>query len=202
MACAICNIRRPKRYCPGVRGEICTLCCGTEREETVSCPLDCSYLQQAHEIEREKTAGIEAGQIPNPDIKLPDNFIEENEKLLGFIGSSLREAALDSEGAIDNDVREALDALIATYRTLQSGIYYESRPQNPLAANICVGLRKDLEEFERELKIRDAAVLGVLVFLQRIELNLNNGRKKGRAFIDFLQGFGALEEPETSPLIV
>ncbi|MDQ6705347.1 MAG: hypothetical protein M3Z85_05205 [Acidobacteriota bacterium] len=185
-----------------MRGDICTLCCGTEREETVSCPLDCSYLQQAHEIEREKAPGLAAGQISNPDIKLSDNFLEENEKLLGFLGSSVREAALETEGAIDNDVREALNALIATYRTLQSGIYYESRPQNPLAANVCDGVREDLKEFEREHKIRDASILGVIVFLQRIELNLNNGRKKGRAFIDFLHGFVALEEPEESPLIV
>ena len=173
-----------------------------EREETVSCPLDCSYLQQAHEIEREKAPALPAGQISNPDIKVSDNFLEENEKLLGFLGSSLMEAALDTEGAIDNDAREALEALIMTYRTLQSGIYYESRPQNLLAAEICLSVREDLKAFEREHKIRDVAVLGVLVFLQRIELKLNNGRKKGRAFIDFLQGFVGFEETEESSLIV
>ncbi len=202
MACAICNIRRPKRYCPGVRGEICTLCCGTEREETVSCPLDCSYLQQAHQIERDKTPPLEGNRISNPDIKVSDSFLEENETLLGQLGRSLMEAALETDGAIDYDVREALEALITTYRTLQSGVYYESRPTNPLAANLCRIIRTNLAEFEKEHKIRDAAVLGMLVFLQRIELNLNNGRKKGRAFIDFLQGFVAFKEPAASPLII
>ena len=45
-------------------------------------------------------------------------------------------AALDTPGAVDYDVREALEALIRTYRTLESGVYYESVPANPLAANI------------------------------------------------------------------
>ena len=48
MLCAICGVRKARRFCPGVRGNICTLCCGTEREVTVDCPLDCEYLQEAH----------------------------------------------------------------------------------------------------------------------------------------------------------
>jgi len=42
-------------------------------------------------------------------------------------------------------------------------------------------------------------VLGVLVFLQRIELDRNNGRRRGRAFIDGLRGFYSGEaEPSAS----
>ncbi len=56
---------------------------------------------------------------------------------------------------VDRDVLEALDALIRTYRTLQSGVYYESRPNNPLAAAIFDALRKGLDEYrsseQREL---------------------------------------------------
>ena len=35
--------------------------------------------------------------------------------------------------------------------------------------------------------MRDADLLGVLVFLQRLELQHNNGRRRGRAFFDFLR---------------
>ena len=44
--------------------------------------------------------------------------------------------------------------------------------------------------------IRDSAILGVLAFLQRLEYTNNNGRKRSRAFLDFLGGFYApsLEE--------
>ena len=52
MACALCETRRPRRFCPGVRGDICTLCCGSEREVSVACPLDCEYLREAHKHEK------------------------------------------------------------------------------------------------------------------------------------------------------
>jgi hypothetical protein len=36
-------------------------------------------------------------------------------------------------------------------------------------------------------RTRDAAVLGVLVFLQHFELDRNNGRRRGRAFLHALR---------------
>jgi hypothetical protein len=204
MACAICEIRRPKRFCPGVRGEICSICCGTEREVTVDCPLDCEYLQEARR--REKPTPVEEAAIPNRDIKVTETFLRDNEPLLVFTGRSLAGASFET-GAIDFDVREALDALIRTYRTLQSGVYYESQPANLMAANIYRALQDALAEFRKReqeslglSKTRDADVLGVLVFLQRIELDRNNGRRRGRAFLDELRGFYSAEpgSPETA----
>jgi hypothetical protein len=196
MACAICEIRRPRRYCPGVRGDICTICCGTEREVTVSCPLDCPHLQAARQHER--VAQADPDQFPNRDIRVTDQFIGEHEALLVFTARNLLSAALEVPGAVDTDVREALDALIRTHRTLQSGVYYETRPVNGLANHIYGLLQAALAEFRRGeaertgmQRTRDADVLGVLVFLQRLELDRNNGRPRGRAFLDFLRGFFA-----------
>ncbi len=47
MKCVICEVRTARRHCPGVRGEICSVCCGTERENTIACPFDCTYLREA-----------------------------------------------------------------------------------------------------------------------------------------------------------
>jgi hypothetical protein len=195
MVCAICEIRRPKRFCPGVRGEICSLCCGAEREVSVHCPLDCGYLQDARK--HDKTPPVNPDEFPNQDIRVTDEFLHENEDLLVVLGRGIMTAALQAD-AIDNDVREALDALIRTYRTLQSGVYYETRPQNPLARAICIGVQNCLAELRRTeqesggiTRTRDAQVLGLLVFLQRLELDRNNGRRLGRAFIDFLRTFFA-----------
>jgi hypothetical protein len=196
MACEICQTRRPRRFCPGVRGDICTICCGTEREVSVDCPLDCEYLQEARK--RAKAPALDAEQVPNPDIRVSENFLRENEHLLAFLARTLTQVASQTPGAVDCDVREALDALIRTYRTLQSGVYYESRPTNPLAARIFGVVQESLAEFRQEeprrlgiTKTRDADVLGLLVFLQRFELGRNNGRRRSRAFLDFLRGFYA-----------
>ena len=202
MACAICETRRPRRFCPGVRGDICSICCGTEREVSIDCPLDCEYLQEAHAHER--TAPPEPSQIPNQDIRITDQFLHEHQMLLAVASAILLKAALATPGAVDSDVREALDALIRTHRTLQSGVYYETRPNNPLAAGIQAAFQADLQRFRQAeterlglTRVRDADVLGVLVLLERMELDRSNGRRRGRAFLDFLRRLSPA--PPTEP---
>jgi hypothetical protein len=206
MPCAICKIRRPRRFCPGVRGDICTQCCGTEREVTVDCPLDCEYLQDARKHDR--ITPTDPGQFPNQDIRITEEFLQEHEALLVYLGRRLLEAALATPGAVDFDVREALEALIRTYRTLQSGVYYETRPDNPLAAGICYLVQSGIPEFRKKeteemgmSKTRDADILVMLAFLQRLEMDHNNTRKRGRAFMDFLRSFFPTAEsvPSAAP---
>ncbi len=192
LPCKICLTRRPRRYCPGVEGDICPICCGTEREVTVNCPLECPYLKEARS--REKHPDVDPRQFPNADIRVTEDFLRRNEPVLIMIAGALAKASIETRSVLDNDAREALDSLVRTYRTLQSGLYYESRPDNVLAA----GLQRDVQASIADLRkrateagaaIRDADLLGVLVFLQRLEIQHNNGRPKGRAFIHFLQQF-------------
>jgi hypothetical protein len=194
MACAICKERRPKRFCPGVGGEICSICCGTEREVSVTCPLDCEYLRDARR--HEKPVPLDAVSIPNQDIRVSEKFLEDNEVLLFFLGGGLGTAAMETPGVSDADVRDALQALVRTYRTLQSGVYYESRPENALARTLFDAVQSAVAEFRAEeqesrgiSRTRDADVLGLLVFFERLELDRNNGRRRGRAFIDLLRSF-------------
>jgi hypothetical protein len=203
MPCAICQVRKPRRFCPGVGGDICSICCGSEREKTVTCPLDCPYLQEAHRHERFPPANPD--EFPNRDIKVSDDLLQSNEALLVFTGRKLMTSALETPGAVDYDVRDALESLIRTYRSLQSGIYYETRPDNSLARAIYDQLQASLDEFrkaetrERGLsKTRDSDVLGILAFLQRLELDRNNGRPRGRAFLDFLRSY--LVPPEEAAI--
>lgn len=207
MACAICEVRRPRRYCPGVRGDICSLCCGNEREQTVDCPLDCPFLRESRQ--REKLPEVDPASIPNKDIRVTDPFLREHEHLLLFLSGTLAEAALQGHGIVDYDVRQALEALIRTYRTRESGLIYDTRPTNPMAAHIYGEMRRNLEAMERNMAqrtgmttLRDAAVLGVLVFLQRLEYQNNNGKRKGRAFIDLVRQFaGSRAQPEAPSIV-
>jgi hypothetical protein len=214
MACAICETRRPRRFCPGVRGDICAPCCGAEREVTVSCPFECEYLQEARRHDR--PAPFDAAAIPNQDIRITEQFVTEHADLITFIGNVVLGSSVETPGAVDNDVREALEALIRTYRTLASGVYYESVPANPLAASIFRGIQNAMAAFrqreQQELgmsRTRDADILGVLAFLQRIEYDRNNGRPRGRAFLHSLLSFyseasgrDAAPAPATSSLIL
>src|SRR4051812_27125329 len=108
--CRICRVRRPKRFCLGVSGDICPICCGTEREVTVSCPLECPYLSDARK--HEPQPAIDPRHFPNIDIRVDEDFLRRNESLLILLSSGLAKAALEHGGVIDNDVKDALDALV------------------------------------------------------------------------------------------
>jgi len=192
MTCRICEKRRPRRACPGIGGDICPVCCGTERENSVSCPLDCEYLAAARSHEKPRELAPES--VPHREIRITEEFLARQSALITALIEGLAKAALGLNGTVDQDVREALGALVETYRTLEAGIYYESKPANAVAARVQELIQRGLEEYRKSsaerlgmATVRDADVLGALVFLQRLELRFSNGRQRGRAFIDFLR---------------
>jgi hypothetical protein len=190
--CKICAKRRARRYCPAVQGDICSICCGTEREVSLACPLECEYLQEGHQ--HEKPVPIAEGQISYPDIRVEEEFLRDHEELLLFTVYSLVQAALRTPGAIDADVMTALEALIQTQRTLQSGLVYESRPENTVALAVQRAFTSSLQDYqnvreEREglSAYRGSEILAVLVFLHRLGQQSQNGRPRGRMFLDLLR---------------
>ncbi len=190
--CQICEKRRPERHCPALRDDICARCCGEEREHSIECPLECPHLQEAHRYE--KLPEIDPSRVPYRDIRITDEFLDQNEAFIAYVMRHLLAAALETPGVVDTDVREALESMIRTQLTLESGLIYETRPTNPYAAAIQQRLRAEIERFRRLVaersgvhSVRDKDVLGVLVFLQRLEYRHNNGRRRGRAFLGFLR---------------
>jgi hypothetical protein len=201
ISCKICEKRRARRHCPGVEGEICPQCCGMERENTIDCPSSCDYLREARF--HEQPPPIQDGSIPNTDIRLSEDFLREQEALIYTLTLALKRA-IDAAKAVDYDAREGLAALIRNYRATESGLIYESHAPNAYAEIIQKELRAGIEELRQGMieqaggnALRDADVLGVLVFLQRIEIKYNNGRKRGRAFRDFLHSY--VPEPPAEP---
>jgi hypothetical protein len=195
--CKICEKRRARRHCPGIGGEICPQCCGEQREITIDCPSDCPHLREARL--RETGPALKEADLPNRDVRLSEQFIQQQEPVVFALALALRRA-MEEQRAVDFDAREALTSLIRTYRTLESGLIYETQPTNPYAATILDRLKAAVENLRKALQaeagmpvLRDADVLGVLVFLERLELQHNNGRRRGRAFLDFLRAY--LPEP-------
>jgi hypothetical protein len=174
-----------------VRGEICSPCCGAEREVTISCPLDCEYLVEARH--HEKPQEINPESVAHRDIALSEEFLDEIEPLVGAVWRMLLAAALQTPGAVDRDVQSALDAMIKTYRTRESGLIYESRPDNLVAGMIQQRLQSEIDRYSQELTrergmtaVRDADVLGALVFFYRFAMNVDNTRPRGRTLISLL----------------
>jgi hypothetical protein len=206
--CAICKTAKAKRFCPGLNEEICTACCGAGREETIDCPLTCEYLAEAHRHEKKPPTDPEA--MPGKDVPLDDDFLRANEFLIVILGSALYEAVRPYPSATDADAAEALDSLARTWRTLVAGIYYETKPVNPVAMDMFDAVKARVENLRTRMKeagttqsLPDAVVLGVLVFLQRVAFGLNNGRSRCKAFLVFLSQFyvdTSKDEEETADL--
>lgn len=209
--CQICQVRRARRECPGLTGvagrpaRICTICCGTEREVSINCPLDCEYLREA----RANEARYEANHsqelerpMPHADLKLTEDFVRDHEELFIGMAASIVQAGFSTRGAVDGDVRAALEALIKTYRTLESGFHYETKADDRVAAEVQAKLAQallDLGKIRSESlgtgSYRPAEILGMLVFLARMEARFDNGRAKGRRFLDYLR----LQFPDATP---
>ncbi len=191
--CKICSKRRAKRFCPAVQGDICTICCGTEREVSLACPLECEYLREAHRHEKPVPVA-EAQLTANSDITVNEELLSEHEELLLFSIHSLFQATARTSGAVDPDVMAALEAEIQTHRTMSSGLFYETKPENMVALAVQRAFAASLTDYqklrsEREplSPVRDSTLLAILVFLHRIGQQNQNGRPRGRMFIDLLR---------------
>lgn len=155
----------------------------------MTCPFECEFLQESRKRDKPQT---DLPELPNKDIRVSQKDLEEHQALAAFIAHSLVQSALGIPGASDFTVRETLEALIRTWRTLHSGLYYETLPEDPLALHLYRAMRQSIDEFRRResergvSRTRDGDVLLVLAFYQRLELDRNNGRLRGRAFLNLL----------------
>jgi hypothetical protein len=204
LSCAICEVRKEKRFCPAVHGRICPQCCGEQREVTLDCPSDCPYLQQAREHEKPRS-GFDAASL-FLQVEISDQFTYEREHLLMGLSFSLVKAAHADRSLNDRDLIAALSAMCTSYeRLVNSGLHYEqpltSTAQHAVAAQV-EGMVKQYREAEQEQlgysNVRDGDVLKALVFLLRLAHGRTSGRPKSRAFIDFLFA----QFPEKEPAVV
>lgn len=206
LSCAICEIRKEKRFCPAVHGRICPQCCGEQREVTLDCPSDCPYLQQSREHEKPRSAEQFDAASLFPQVEISDQFTYEHEHLLMGLSYALAKAARSDRSLNDRDLIAALSAMCTSYeRLVNSGLHYEQ----PLTSVAQHGIAAQVEEMVKQYRaaeqkqlgysrLRDSDVLKALVFLLRLAQGRTSGRPKSRAFIDFL--FAQFPENESAVL--
>jgi hypothetical protein len=212
MTCAICEKRPPKRFCPAKGEKICAVCCGREREVTIDCPPDCSYLISAHRYEAEHRQPIPRAEFPYPKIEFHVEFIYERWPVVGGIAATILNFQAQNKDLNDAAALAALEALAETYRTLGTGIYYERPPDLPVAhalygaiAEFLQKLRKEEAERAGFPALKESDILNLLVFLLRVGKQETNGRPRSRAFLGFLRArflLPAEAAKETSRIIV
>jgi len=204
VTCAICQIRKEKRFCPAVHGRICPQCCGEQREVTLDCPSDCPYLQQAREHEKPRAHdGLDAGAL-FLQIEVGDQFVYEHEHLIMGLTYALAKSARVDRALNDRDLIAGLSSLARSYeRLVNSGLHYDEPAQSLAQQAVAAELQTMIKEYrEAEVKhtgysrLRDSEVLKALVFLLRMAHTHTSGRPKSRAFVDFL--FKQFPQPDSA----
>ena len=194
MSCPICEKRKAARFCPAKGEKICAVCCGTEREVSIDCPSDCSYLVAAHRYENEHRRSLPA-DTPWLDEKIPQDIVYAHQQLMAALAFSIAKFCGVQPAAVDADVLAAIQALTQTYKTLSSGIIYEKPPDAPLPRELYAALMALISELKKQpaeransAGLKDADLFYLLVFLYRMGLLRTNGRPRSRRFIEFLRG--------------
>lgn len=204
MSCAICEIRKEKRFCPAVHGRICPQCCGEQREVTLDCPSDCPYLVQAREHEKPRPADQIDPAGLFLDVEVSDQFIYEREHLLMGLTYALAKAGRADRSLHDQDFIAALSTLATSHQRLaNSGLHYEqpltSEAQRRVAAEVENMLKEYREAEQKHMgysTLRESDVLKALVFLVRLAHGRTSGRPRSRAFEEFL--FAQFPEKEST----
>jgi len=194
VSCPICDKRKAARFCPAKGEKICAVCCGTEREVTIDCPSDCSFLVSAHRYEDEHRRSLPADTLLL-DEKIPQDIVYTHQQLMAALAFSIAKFCAVQPAAVDADVLVAIQALAQTYKTLSSGIIYEKPPDALLPRELyaaLIALLSELRKYQAEhassAGLKDSELFYLLVFLYRMGLLRTNGRPRSRRFIEFLRG--------------
>ena len=193
MSCPICEKRKAARFCPAKGEKICAVCCGTEREVTIDCPSDCSYLIAAHRYEDGHRRSL-AADTPMLDEKIPQDIVYTHQQLMAALAFSIAKFCSVQPATVDADVLSTIQSLAQTYKTLNSGIIYEKPPDAPLPRELYAALMAFISEVKKQqaeragpVGLKDSEVFYLLVFLYRMGLLRTNGRPRSRRFIEFLR---------------
>ncbi len=192
--CPICNKHKAKRLCPAKAETICPTCCGREREVTIDCPSECTYLIASREFGGDRKE-IDWSKMPFPEERPSQALIGSHQSFILDLFFAIGRFATENPELVDSDAQGSLQALAEAYRTLSSGIYFEKPPDYRIQRELYGRLKEAINVFKKEemrrgaiFSIRDSEVRDCLVFLAQTSVIRTNGRPKGRAFLDFIRG--------------
>jgi hypothetical protein len=198
LSCPICQKRKAKRFCPAKGENICSICCGREREITIDCTSDCTYLIASRQHEHRE---VDWSKIPFADVKVPASFARTHGGLLNLLSFAVSKYAVANRLLVDSDAQESLRALAETYRTLATGIVFERAPDYAVQRELYESLKSAIEDFKKAeteklgmSSTRESDVRDALIFLTQLAAMRSNGRPKGRAFLDLLRSQFKAEE--------
>lgn len=205
--CPLCSERSAKRFCPAKQTSICTVCCGTKREIEIDCPSSCVHLQAGRSYESERKPSDPALIAQARSVR--ENFLADYGPILAVVGRAVAEERFNFPWLVDPDVADVYRALIATSKTLSSGIYYETLPEGPPKIALFRKLKAILDDLMapsdgQHRALRVSEILEILDFLMLSFAANTSGRPRSRQYLDWLSTMSGVSAPpsESGRLII
>jgi hypothetical protein len=148
VSCPICEKRKEQRFCLAKGEKICAVCCGKEREVTIDCPVECTYLIAAHRYEDEHPRALPA-DTPLLDVQIARDTVHIHQQLMAAFAFTIAKFCVAHHDATDTDVLAVIEAFAETYKTLMTGIYYEKPPDGVVRRELYAALTGFVAEIKQ-----------------------------------------------------
>ena len=204
--CPLCSRRVAKRHCPAKATKICSVCCGTKREVEIDCPSDCTHLQKGRSYEAARQ--VQQGAV-TPPRQFNQQFLRKHATAITVVAHAVLEERVQTPAMVDQEARDAFEALRATMKTQSSGIYYETLPERSSASMALFRrVQSALEHLMQPqgpahdaLRVSDVPEL-LEIMIAAAEIH-SSGRPRSRQYLDWLAAMvPAPAKDEPSRLIV
>jgi hypothetical protein len=169
---------------------------------TIDCPRECLHLVSSRQNDMARLQ-IDWAKVPFPESKFTRQFAQTHGPLLYSLDRAICKFAAEHRVTVDTDVVAALQNLAESYRTQASGLIYEKPLDYSLQRALSEALKASIAEFrEKEAQrvgmttVRDSDVRDALIFLTQLAAVHENGRPKGRAYLDLIRSQFPKEEFE------
>lgn len=204
MKCPSCNRRKGKRYCPGLRQTICSVCCGEKRLVEIPCPSDCPYLVSGSQYQGMRHY---EKQLRGPDATLFEEVLSEKQDVLqGFHEVLVRVHRL-FRNFTDKHALVAVQKVRQTCETESKGVIYEHRSPTPhvqvaikVLQDHAALLRRRGQDRRRPARLSD--VITCLKFLEKdIAATIETGDSPS-AYLSFIATFFPQQDRPSSSIIL
>lgn len=213
MKCVLCDQRKGKRFCPAKNNLICAQCCGEKRVLEIDCPETCEYLKAGRERETEDFYRHMRSRDPETHQKMM-HFVSEHQDALAHLEYMLARERLSDRNLTDNDVLQAVNILLDTYRTEDKGVLYEKTSDDLRVEALRRELKKVIESFRNPegqdkkgivdptaSRMQLSEAIECLEFLRSIATAYLEDRGTASGYVDFLARLFPREEKRSSFLM-
>lgn len=213
MKCILCEKRKAKRSCPAKETQICPQCCGEKRVLEIECPESCEYLKAGRE--REAADYQKRLQSMDPTARQKHRqILFDYQNVIAHLEFAISRQRILSRDLSDKDVVQAVDSLLETYKTEDSGLLYERTEENLRIESLRRRLREIVESFRnpggeeakgivdpKNTRLQLGAAIDCLKFIRALAAAYLEDRNSGSGYVDFLARIIPREESQKSIIV-